>query len=442
MRKKIGIIYIDKIFVLTIFSIFLYIFLFYNIFSFDVSTMPFSCIHGCMASFLVIKLFHVLNDRNKEFKLSAIPIIMVSVYFMFSTIKYSIESVGINLVENNNWRLLGSFIVFVAELLAIYIWENISQKRAAIKIYKVYSGFITYLITIAFFVFQISTSVVNQRNIYSKNRIYTTEIVIFSVIFDMITYFVLYVVVLYFDKRKIHRCLPLIFYLFGLFLSSTSSGSRSIFVFGVLGSLFCLLYLNKIKMKYLFIIIWIAPIAYSLYSILVFYISGRDTGQSLAYNIAYRFDLADFPITILKNTSFLDFSRIKNEFLWGTKLIIPSFFMDKGKLFAVNEYKSTLGMAGLIQTYDYGDSYFSIGAITFGVFGMIFFFPFIIYLISKYEKQLEKKNRYVILFLFVQILINIEYNVSGMLNKFRTYIMSILFFSIINFIFIRLRIKK
>jgi len=381
---------------------------FVGIFVKEYSVFTYIFIQQILAGFLLYKICYLMKkcNENKHMPVIMVSLLVACLYYLISSLKYLIVNVSPGLITDNKLRLLGSVIVFISIWIALII-ASLKYKNNNYYKYQNYnidimdyslSPFLIYGMNILYGMYIIWYHRTHLLTIYDGYRPeYTRTLGTVVFLLDGYLYFDIFVTCYYFDWKKKKTWIPLLLLLFFLFYDANESGSRGKLICRGIIILYLFLNLNKIKFKYVYKMILFFPTFFTLFSILVFQISGRveyhtmdDISKSIVTSLAYRFDYSDLCMTIMKNTSYchFDFSELKDAFY----NVVPNYFIQHKKEVNPQSYWEILKASGLIAGYDYGESYFSMGATMFGIGGMLFVFPVLICLFDLTDKALTKKG--------------------------------------------------
>jgi len=110
----------------------------------------------------------------------------------------------------------------------------------------------------------------------------------------------------------------------------------------------------------------------------------------------------------------------------GIKMSIPSFLVGTvGEGFKTKAtYQQILASARLDIYTDYSDSIFSMGTLAFGICGMLFLFPLVLFLYNKLEKCFfgKKQKGFLMWVLFIPIAMRVEIDTTYYISFWRNYI--------------------
>jgi hypothetical protein len=318
---------------------------------------------------------------------------------MLSSIKYSQEELYNGFITNNLLRLFGSFVVFLSVFFATYLWNRVNLKRSkitAIKLENVkINRIFVYILILVYASIIVWRYIENPVSGYVLPRYIPTSK---DLVYDLFTSTIINLLILsagiYFIKGKIKTYIPLILVLLIFFFSSAVSGSRSALVGPLFLAIYILLYQGKISLRKVLSFTIFVPFVYLGFSTLIFFISGRVsniTKTRLAWDMAYRFDFSDFPLTILIRNKlfFIDIGQIID----GMKFSIPSFLWpDKLVDMSITTQEKLLMDSGLSPLIDYTDSFFSMGAELAGIVGLFAMYPVLVVVFEKIDIYFSKKK--------------------------------------------------
>lgn len=377
-----------------------YVLCFYIIFGVDLNTILFSLIHVLTASVLIIKYYKVSKISSKKRKITPTNFLLISaiLYYAFSSIKYANKPYYSGFITSNFERFISSIIVFFSIYISLIIWSRInksyiSHENAILNLNKFFKNRMLSILSYGYILFNLYQALFLDLNFYGVVRENTSSGEQFlTLINSVILLFVIGNVVSVINKKNIFSYFKLSLLVFGYFLMSFNSGSRSQFLYPILFILFYLLITNKLKISSLIYLLSISLISFILFSGMVLYFSGRvenDIIFALGRDISYRFDLSDFGYTTAKFNSYIyyEFGHLKDAILYS----IPSFTgIDKIEIYNNSTYITMLTRSNLNPSFDYTDSYFSMGSELLGLFGLLLFFPLITFLYEKFSVFFSK----------------------------------------------------
>ncbi len=369
--------------IISIVCIFLY-FGFYEIDSLNYLLSFGTCFVKSLVLCTTLYLIYKASDDN-YYSGGGFLLISAAIYNQISIIKYSVDYFYAGAVSETLIRVGGSILIDLIIIISSIIYYFLHKKIFLSKRFDVNIIFeknsifkiFTYLLVILFSIVQI----------YSMNR-YDSPIILnvsrtqrtFVQAFIFITYGFAIFNIERNDKGRIinKSILPLlVLVVINMYITLATGKKSYIIVFGMI-ALCGLLYCKKISFKTLFILAIISPLFVHGLTILSEYTSGRNSnffnlGYQLRYH-AFRFDLSDFATTIAINYDKIDkpINLIREAFRYS----IPSFILSD-KDIELSVYASQMTSIGLDSTFDYNDTFFSMGAQVGGFLGMAIVFIFI-----------------------------------------------------------------
>lgn len=367
----------------------IYVIIYFVLYKLDYSTFAY-CIGQVILASILLSIFFARLDSNSEyscFSIVDIMIWMVLIYYYVASIKYP----TIFFYEYNSdpsFRFWACFIVFIACLIPLLLCHS-----APIKLNKIGKYNVSPILIWGYIAFLAFYKIISPSAIYGTGKtIVTSEEILSMVVINSLNAIFLTAAVQQIKPRDIPRTYKLgnlkltiryrnylsvvciiFIYLYGAILT----GQRSSMFLPLFQIITLLLMSGIIKVKTIVTITAIVPIAYIVYSSIVFAVSGRlGVGanlQSVATTLGYRCDLADFPNQIAANAklgSLGAWQTIKEGFLNA----VPSFLGINKATFqrgGGGGYDSLMQLVGL-GTTDYGSSVFAMGASVGGYIGIIF----------------------------------------------------------------------
>ncbi len=334
-------------------------------------------------SIVSVIVLHLIEKACKDNSYSAGAFLLYSclIYNQISVIKYSVNVLYHGAINDLYLRILGSlFIDFVLIFSSViyYYYHRRCVKRNS-NYFKAKDFNISFLIIYPFVAIYAMINFFYTKNVggiisIDVSRTMRTFITAF-------TYFVYALTIIYVKKEdgkfKYSSFFPLIIIAVVNLYITMVTGKKNIFiVFGVV--IVCgLLLTKKIQFKHFKYIAFASAIFYQLIQISSEALSSR-TWYNIEYLMqyhAYRFDLSDLATTIS-----LDYSRIANPFniiLESIKYAIPSFIYSEKNL-ELSNYINSMNAVGLDGSFDFNDTFFSMGAQIGGFFGIIVVFVIIL----------------------------------------------------------------
>lgn len=361
----------------------------------------FSMIHLFLSFVLLNNALTRIDIARKENRLSIskFTILVVCVYFFISSIKYSEGELAKDFLSDNNIRLFGSFIVFLSIRIAISVEDRLSRRISS----KCYSlewfkpGFyfiVPFFVLFSFFEFNYNYEYYSYTVAYTPDSL--GQLLLF--IYSSLLYFSIMVVAAGSEKKPL-RVIMVVIVMMIPCMRALQTGKRSALMLPILALGYAFILFNKVRIKTLARYISIVPFLFLLLTRVSFLISERVssvTSEYIAKDIAYRFDLSDFPMSVLSRTNGV-FIRL-GQLIDGIRVSVPHFLFGGKSDFntSATEFYESIGLNGS----DYTDSFFSMGADAFGYFGFFLFFIVIIAAFVCIEVSFSKKRNYSIVYRF------------------------------------------
>lgn len=443
----------NELIVMIMMSNIMYIFMYYFIFSIKLDSIIYAIIHSILSVILSYFMYSEIQNSyiKNKFSATSITLIIANVYFMISSIKYTQESLYPGFISDNRIRLVGSVLVFFSILIATSWWKRLNKKRKSIIYFNnqklIINKNIVYLFIFLYLGFTILSYIKNPvSNYLTAYQSPTSKEQFFSLINITLRNLLILSSVMIYEKKIINKQIQLVIVMSVFLFNSMVTGSRS----ALISPLFLIVYImireNKIKFKTIIYALCFSPVGYIIFTTIIFITSGRIgtfRNKGIAWDIAYRFDFSDFPMTILTRTKmiFIDLGQIMD----GLSLSIPSIFWpNKLNSIGKNSQVELLVNSGLSPITDYTDSFFSMGAEFAGVLGLIFLFPILVYIFEKIDYRLSKKGNLglVIIAIIFDLFTRIEIPWINFIPSLRDKILSIIIGLLLYKIFLRIREKK
>ena len=377
-----------------------YVILFYVFLKISMDSILWSFMHATISSIILWNILYKSEKRFNKDKLSitSIFLIVFSIYFQLSSIKYSQLYLYRGFISDNNVRFIGSLYVGIILYFSTELWyflrfkkgNNINKISELNKQFRInwLTIFFAELLMMTYFLYVYIKNPISPY-LRSYNILLSPLDQFINILISIILALILCSIVFYF-KRKGGYILIFLFILI-FFLQALISGSRSAFVAPLLGILIGLLFLKKISFNLFKRAVVYGPLCIILLSIVFFTVSGRVAQgeyEIYAHQIAYRFDLSDFPLTLLKENPKNSFSL--KPIAEALQLSIPAF-LNKNKMSIIenSSYKKLLYSANLIGT-DYTDSFFSMGVEIAGWTGFMLSLPLFVIFFELYDAGISK----------------------------------------------------
>lgn len=384
----------------------LYVFIFYSYFDLGFETIGYSLAHAFLAGELLffVMLLNQRLDGLKKISISSLFILVTSLYYMLSSIKYAEHSLYPGFISDNSIRLLGSFTVFIIIIVSVILLkikssnQNIVQNNATqLKENYKLNPKVIFIAILLVLTFSVSSYIANPVSPYLQSEIATlTAVDQLKMVFNNIVRSILIVSSLLLYKRKGGKKLFIAYVLLVVFEGITS-GSRYDILMPIFQILVGLIFLEVKSMRWLSRYISLVPLGIIILSILIFSTSGRvqisDKTEQI-HQFTYRFDLSDYPITLIKNMELNYFSLkpIKEAIYLAT----PSF-LNKNKSAVLEERYDNYSYNKSLRNSDYTDSIFSMGVEIAGLFGFLFLYPIFIGFLEIIDWILNNNKRTLII---------------------------------------------
>lgn len=419
-----------------------YIFiLFYLDASHNLSALFFSLIHIFIATLVQIWYFHLLIHKTRKEKTSVVNYLFVVVilYFVLSAPKYFIESLYPQFVSDPEVRFLGSMAIAAIILFS----ANINFQLADKKLHLWYKKFInkqnipTTLVIIAtfanalflfYFLIYIGISPYLLGDLSQKAELISESDwidTLFSALKGL-TENTIYVLLGIYLAKTHDKCSIFLITINVLitFLHASLLGSRSAFLIPVLILIVIYTIFNRRMVKKMLYLTCFAPIFILFLSLLFFATSERIEidKSNILKQFSYRFDFADYPITIMQERETVLF--------YCNGIISDALTMAVPRILAPEKIKIPIEghyvqMAKKINPAlplrDYTDSYFSMGAQAFGLIGFLGAFPIFIIFLNLFEKLALSKLKCggYLIFISLEFFLIPEYTWIHFLGNFR-----------------------
>ena len=386
-----------------LFANYMYILFFQVFLSHDLSVLLYMLMQGAMSTHLLYKICYLIFqfEDTGRIPMVLISLLVTSLYFFMGSVKYAIPYIHREFISDNNLRLIGSFIVFISMEIAVLIVDNIYKKKSCM-VWKIrsmrFSFGILFTSSIVYFAYVVIEHILHPQITYAGYKAeYKSTAGTIQFLIDVLVYFLIFATCYFFEVEKKKTWIPSIIVILAMGYDAVMSGSRSKLLFKGVLFLYLFLYLGKIKVRTVYRLILIIPLLFIIFTVLVFNISGRmelgdyqDTNDMLIRQICRRFDYSDLPMSIMRNTSY--FSIELGTVIDGIKNTIPNYFMNEQKVVDESGYYELLKRAKMRPGVDYGESLFSMGQNIGGIFGMLLFYPVVIWIYDLVDRRLTRKG--------------------------------------------------
>lgn len=427
-----------------------YVILFYLFFKISMEPILWSFMHATISSIILWNILHKTEKRFNKDKLSitSIFLIVFSIYFQLSSIKYSQLYLYKGFISDNNVRFIGSLYVGIILYFSTELWyflrfkkgNNINKINELNKQFRInwLTIFFAELLMMTYFLYLYIKNPISPY-LRSYNILLSPLDQFINILISIILALILCSIVFYFKRKGGYILLFLFILIF--FLQALISGSRSAFVAPLLGILIGLLFLKKISFNLFKRAVIYGPICIVLLSFVFFTVSGRVAKvdyEIYAHQIAYRFDLSDYPLTLLKENPKNSFSL--KPIVEALQLSIPAF-LNKNKMFIIenSSYKKLLYSTYLIDT-DYTDSIFTMGIEIAGWIGFMLLLPLFVIFFELYDASISKLGNIglIIKILTYYFYIRVEYIWSTLFINIR----SLILYALAAYIYYKISFRK
>jgi len=427
-----------------------YVILFYVFFKISMESILWSFMHATISSIILWNILYKSEKRfNKgKFSIASIFLIVFSVYFQISSVKYSQLYLYRSFISDNNVRFMGSLYVGIILYFSTELWyflrfkkdDNINKINKLNKQFRINWStiFFAELLMMTYFLYSYIKNPISPY-LRSYNISLSPLDQLINILISIILALILCSIVFYFKKKGGYILLFLFILVF--FLKALTSGSRSAFIVPLLGILIGLLFLRKISFNLFKRAIIYGPLCIVLLSIVFFTISGRVAQgdyEKYAHQISYRFDLSDFPLTLLKENPKNPFSL--KPIAEALQLSIPAF-LNKNKMSIIenSSYKKLLYSENLTGV-DYTDSIFTMGIEIAGWTGFMLLLPLFVIFFELYDVSISKMGNFglIMKILTYYFYIRIEYIWPTLFINIR----SLILYGIAGYIFYRIAFRK
>ena len=416
--------------------------IFEAIFHGGIAIFIFALLHSIFSGLALSYIFASIQRKN-IFTISDIFIISNLIYFYLSSIKYYEIQLYPDFIVDNYLRF-SSVIIGITILIFCYYIKN-KFLAVNIKITKAidirrYRFTSLWIILAIFLLIKIYEQVlIGIGSMYIGHEemkliaIEKTSMSPLQKIYEFLqeNFIGIFAIASIFLYRKKSNIYVLLITLMLTLAYSIVLGSRYIIYSTILSMAFTAIAIEKLRPKILCRWLIASPLIMSILTALVLITSGRLVGfnfDDLRLQLAYRFDLTDFAITISENENIIKFN-IK-LFLDAIYYAMPFVDYKFKESLMTGEYGQGLLQMGLSDTLDYTDNFYSMGVQLMGIAGFIIWpLIYVIFLeiVAKILKLLFSNSyKYIIYFLF-PLVIRIESDLNSLFGYWRILILYIIF---------------
>lgn len=386
---------------------YVYVLFFYFISDADIETLFYSVVQVTIGTLFLIKIIYEIDFTISKGKssLASMTLLITILYYQLSSIKYYSESIYGTFVENNLLRFIGSMLIAIVILLSLTIWKYINNKRHCYKVPYIYTfdRRVLFFLIFGLFIYQYVAYGANYVPIYFRDSptFHTVEDQVKDLIYLSIKTLVLLGTCLAYRKNDLITKLNLILVVILIFTETIFRVSRGLLIEPSLLLLYGLVFMQKIKFYIFRGIMVLVPILMVAISSTIWLLAGRYTVityELLTWQMGYRFDLSDFPMTLLSHMQNIFWINI-DVITDGIKMAIPStLFSGKIDESIYNAHELLYMHANMGYNIDYPDTFFSMGAEFLGIIGLICFFPFLIYIFEKLDIFISRFSKTAIIY--------------------------------------------
>jgi hypothetical protein len=407
--------------------------LFQAIFNADIDIFLYALIQSTFSGIALITICRDIQRRG-VLNISDIFIISNLIYFYISSIKYYEFQLYPDFESTNIYRL---FSVLVG-LLTIILIYNVKKRYSTVNIMvnkidiKNNRIFILWIILCIFLVINIySQFKFGMSSMYLEPE--TMKMILMDKtgtsaiekIFDFFqeNFIVFFAVLSILLTQKKSNYIILIVALVLALSYSIVLGSRYVIYLMVLTMAFTAISIKSLRPTVFGETILFSPLILALITSLVLFASGRIeilNLDDLRLQLSYRFDLTDFAITLFRGNDLIKFDS--KLFMDAVYYSIPFLDFELKQRLMTGAYKDSLLVAGLNDSFDYTDTFFSMGVQLIGILGFIIwpiFYIILLEFMSKILKMIFSKSYIFIIFFIFPIIIRIEMDFNSLLAYFR-----------------------
>ena len=205
-------------------------------------------------------------------------------------------------------------------------------------------------------------------------------------------------------------------------LYSVVNGTRGSLFFFVFGLLIAYIRLYAIGKRYFVYLVILFPLILSMFTFtLLPFTKGMVSfdKETIKWQLAYRFDLSDFAVTLLQGHEFsFNYDIVTDAFVYS----IPKAILEDKYDTITNSYEAQLEERGLTPTIDYTDTFFSIGAQLAGLIGYVFcpfFFIIFLFYFERVIYSLFGGAANIIIINCLPLYIRVENDLNGLFTDWR-----------------------
>jgi len=383
---------LNKYLLLSLLSSLSYPVLFVMIYEATVGTIVCSLIHAfCSAIVMYRVVSKVLLKRVSNVSMATMFILINLLYFSASSVKYFEAELYPGFIDNNDLRLIYSLLALIVLWASFEIIIRMKTKYRYVNFTIHYDLFLRATIIII-----LISIYLNIVDFYQKGfgyayfsdldpvklaieRTYLPTVEKIRMwLMGCVNVVLVLLLALHFGKKGSKKLIVMA--IVSVFILSLFSGGRGAIFYFFFGMTFSLVYLYGLGKRILARLFLATPIIICIGSVLILFFSGRigfGNSEQIKHELAYRFDLTDYPATLI---------HANNSVAFNYHIIGDAVYYSVPKAVYSDKYEANkktmlqlISNANLEEYTDYTDTFFSIGVQLGGIIGFVFI-PFLMVL--------------------------------------------------------------
>ena len=392
-----------------------------------------STVHAALSALVLYRVASESLIRKTNISMATIFILINLLYFSISSIKYFESELYPGFISNNWIRLLFSLLALTVLWVAFEIVNRYRQDHLessfsidnanllriliiTLLVLIVYSLWDTYQKGLFFAYISLS----ELRDISMEQSALPLMEKLKVWLMGSLMGFMPMLLALSYRQRG-SRLLVISAFLVTL-LYSVVNGTRGSLFFFVFGLLIAYIRLYAIGKRYFVYLVILFPLILSMFTFtLLPFTKGMVSfdKETIKWQLAYRFDLSDFAVTLLQGHEFsFNYDIVTDAFVYS----IPKAILEDKYDTITNSYEAQLEERGLTPTIDYTDTFFSIGAQLAGLIGYVFcpfFFIIFLFYFERVIYSLFGGAANIIIINCLPLYIRVENDLNGLFTDWR-----------------------